>query len=160
MRMGVPGARRGQVILVFAAFVRSAIAMPLVGMLVLAALFMVFVLAMRGVLAGGCISARMALMGAVRRMALVGAARSFVRMVHFVRSGRHLHCCAAAVRGARMIALVGAAERIRKARRKRPARAMMVRAAEKTSEVKRSAMFVFATADAAGFFRTQRADGE
>ena len=100
MRMGVPGARRGQVILVFAAFVRSAIAMPLVGMLVLAALFMVFVLAMRSVVAGGCIGARMPLMGAVRRMAFMAAAHSFVRMVHVVRSGRHLHSCATAVHGA------------------------------------------------------------
>ena len=158
--MGVPGARRCQMILMFAAFARSAVAMPFMRMLVLAALIMIFVLAMRSMIAGGCIGARMPLMGAVRRMAFMAAAHSFVRMVHFVRSGRHLHSCATAMRGARMIGLVGAAERICKARRKRPARAVMVRAAEKTCEIERPAMVVFATAEAAGFLRTQRADGE
>ena len=59
-----------------------------------------------------------------------------------------------------MVALVSAAERICKARRERPARAMMMRAAEKTCEIKRPAMFVFATSETAGFLRTQRADGE
>ena len=100
MRMGVPGARRCQMILMFAAFARSAVAMPFMRMLVLAALFMVFVLAMRSVVAGGCIGARMPLMGAVRRMAFMAAAHSFVRMVHVVRSGRHLHSCATAMHGA------------------------------------------------------------
>ena len=59
-----------------------------------------------------------------------------------------------------MAALVSATERICKARRERPARAMMMRAAEKTCEIKRPAMFVFAPGETARFFRTQRADRE